>query len=168
VQLQVTYQPIGKEEVERIREGADTEDAEDDQVHGNEPAWLPLINRRTCDALLTQAESTIQQQAVTAQWCRLLQFRGIWVMQVHDYLKGGILIVYVKQASPLCPPCHFQVPLPCSVHVQLTAILVLQAVHLVRKARILNPIFSAKSQVKVRQCHTSAIASHVSACIYEP
>jgi hypothetical protein len=70
VHLQVTYQPIGKDEVQRIREGEDTEDAEDDQV--------------------------------------------------HDYLKGGILYVYIKQA-----------------------------VHLVRKARILNPIFSAKSQVKV-------------------
>jgi hypothetical protein len=34
VERQVTYQPIGKEEVERIREGEDPEDAEDDQVHG--------------------------------------------------------------------------------------------------------------------------------------
>jgi hypothetical protein len=35
VHLQVTYQPIGKDEVQRIREGDDIEDAEDDQVHGS-------------------------------------------------------------------------------------------------------------------------------------
>ena len=35
VRLQVTYQPIGKDEVQRIREGDDIEDAEDDQVHGS-------------------------------------------------------------------------------------------------------------------------------------
>jgi hypothetical protein len=73
---------------------------------------------------------------------------------VHDYLKGGILYVYIKQASHLCtrPPCLLQLSLVTSVHFWLNAFSVLQAVHLVRKARILNPIFSAKSQVKVR-CH---------------
>jgi hypothetical protein len=35
VHVQVTYQPIGKDEVQRIREGEDTEDAEDNQVRGS-------------------------------------------------------------------------------------------------------------------------------------
>lgn len=84
---------------------------------------------------------------------------------MHDYLKGGILYVYIKQASHSCPPCLLQVSLLKCVHFWLNALMVLQAVHLVRKARILNPIFSAKSQVKVRQCHIFLVAGHLLATL---
>jgi hypothetical protein len=95
----------------------------------------------------------------------MLQCEFPFITQVHDYLKGGILYVYIKQASHVCPPCLLQVSLLTCVQFRLTELMVLQAVHLVRKARILNPIFSAKSQVKVRCHHISLAASHLLATL---
>ena len=95
----MTYQPINKDEVKRIREGDDLDvDAEDDQVHGSKSTTTCLL---MWSSTYTEAQSGPATGCTDCRQLCMLQNVVPLLSQVHDYLKGGILYVYVKQASPL-------------------------------------------------------------------